>query len=454
MGDHPTYEQLESFLAGDLPQKEGGVLLAHLGARCRECRRRLARLAARKVGLPPAGAPSSTGFYDAAVERAFALARRQAQAVAEERRNLARDLAALLAASDPLGVLQDLASRSAGPSGGWLLVEELLTLSREQRYRDPAGMLRFAELARLVVSTLDFEPCGAALAADLSARVHAELANAYRVVDDLPAAERAMAQAETGRLRGTGDLLLAARIFDLAASLRNSQRRFPEALRLLGRAHSLYLKLGEHHLAGRALVSRGTYTAYSGEPEAALGFLLEGMALLEPGRDPQLANAAEHGIAWLLVDLDRPAEARDRLARGDLRRAVAGEPLSLVKLGWLEGRIALGLGDTAAAEAAFVASRESFLAAGQVYNAALVALDLAALWLTAERTAELKPLVGELVATFRVLGIGREALVALLLLERACERDHATVELVRDVVRFLARFEHDPSLTFVPRVRE
>jgi hypothetical protein len=446
MGDHPTYEQLKAFLAGDLPRSEGGTLVVHLSRRCPECRRRLAQLAARTLGLLPAPAPPSADLYDAALERAFAVARRQAQRVAGERQDLARDLAALLAA-DAHGVLEG----AAGRPGGWALTEELLALSRELRYRDPAAMVRCAELARLVVSTLDPAQYGAGPVADLEARVYAELANAYRVADDLGEAERAMALAEARRREGTGDLLLAARILDLTASLRNTQRRFAEALGLLRRAHALYLELGEHHLAGRALVSRGIYTGYGGDPEAALGFLLDGIALLDPGRDPQLAAAAEQGIAWFLTDVERFAEARERLARSDLRHAVAEEPLSLAKIDWLEGRIALGLGDPAAAEAAFHTVRVGFLAAGQAYNAALVALDLAALWLRAGRTAEVRPLVGELVGTFRALGIGREALAALLLLERACEHERLTLDLVREVFRFLGRFQHDPSLSFTPR---
>jgi tetratricopeptide (TPR) repeat protein len=448
MGDHPTYEQLEAFLAGDLPRNEGGVLLVHLSARCPECRRRLVRLTARTLGLLPAAVPPAAGFYDSAVERAFTVARRRARGVASDRRNLARDLTALLAAADPRQALQGFAARPGGWGGGWVLAEELLALSRELRYRDPASMVRFADLARLVVSTLDPERYGAEPVADLEARTYAELANAYRVSDHLGEAERAMAKAEARRREGTGDLLLAARILDLTASLRSTQRRFSEALGLLGRAHALYRELGEHHLAGRTLVSRGMYTGYGGDPEAALGFLRDGMALLEPGRDPQLTAAAEQLTAWFLADAGRFAEAGERLGRGELRHAVAGDPLSLVKLGWLEGRIAQGLGDPATAEAAFVATRGAFLAAGQAYNAALVALDLAALWLAAGRTAELRPLVEELVGTFRALGIGREALAALLLLEQACERDWATLDLVREVFRFLHRFQHDPSLTF------
>ena len=447
MGDHPTYEQLKAFLAGDLPRSEGGALVVHLSRRCPECRRRLAHLAARTLGLLPSPASPSADLYDAALERAFAVARRQAQRVAGERQDLARDLAAVLAAVDDHGVLES----SAGRPGGWALAEELLALSRELRYRDPAAMVRCAELARLVVSTVDPAQYGAGPVADLEARVYAELANAYRVADDLGEAERAMALAETRRREGTGDLLLAARILDLTASLRNTQRRFAEALGLLRRAHALYLELGEPHLAGRALVSRGIYTGYGGEPEAALGFLLDGIALLDPGRDPQLAAAAEQGIVWFLADAERFAEARERLDRSDLRRAVAEEPLSLAKIDWLEGRIAQGLGDPAAAEAAFHTVRAGFLAAGQAYNAALVALDLAALWLRAGRTAEVRSLVGELVGTFRALGIGREALAALLLLEGACEHERLTLDLVREVCRFLGRFQHDPSLTFAPR---
>jgi tetratricopeptide (TPR) repeat protein len=452
MREHPSDDQLDRFLAGTLPAVAGSALLAHLRERCPECRRRLVRRAARALGLVPAAADPAADLegYDTALERAFGAVRRQARDLAGERREVGGDLATLLAARAGSAPASDRRTAPAPErrTRGWALTEELLTLSRELRYRDPAAMVRFAELARLVVSSIAPEQYGKEPLADLEARVYAELANAYRVVDDLPEAESAMALAEARRRQGTGDLLLAARLLDLTASLRSDQRRFAEAVGLLRRAHALYLELGDRHHAGRALVSRGIYIGYSGDPEAALRLLLEGATLLDPARDPRLTFTAEQGIAWFLVELGRYAEARERLTGKDLAAILGDEPLSRVHLGWTEGRIALGLGDRRAAEAAFGAARDAFLAVGKPYNAALVALDLAATWLEEGRTAELKPLVGEVVATFHSLGIGREAMAALLLLEQACERDRATRDLVQGVLRFLARFEHDPSLTF------
>ncbi|HEV7516977.1 MAG TPA: hypothetical protein VGR07_11820 [Thermoanaerobaculia bacterium] len=375
MREHPDDLELDAFLAGGLPAAARNAVLLHLSRQCPQCRQRLARLATRALGIEPAAATPPASDYDAALDRAFTMALKQERALAGERQAVDRDLASLLATtpSEPPETL------AAGPRrGGWALAEELLARSRELRYRDPAGMVRFAELARLVASQVQPEQYGAAPVADLEARVYAELANAYRVADDLAEAESAMALAEARRQEGTGDRLLKAQLLELTAALHRDQHRTAEASGLLRRAHDLYMEMGERHLAGRTLVTRGLYVGSSGDFAAALQFLSAGVAQIDPARDPQLASMAEQNIAWVLVLGGRFAEARERLAGSDLRRIATGEPLLLVRIQWLEGRIALGLGDRQSAEAAFRATHAAFLAAGQISDAALAAQDLAA----------------------------------------------------------------------------
>jgi tetratricopeptide (TPR) repeat protein len=347
MGEHPEDEELSAFLAGGLPGEARNAVLLHLSRNCPQCRRRLARLAGRALGMEPAAASPPASDYDRALDRAFAVARRQERVL-------------------------------AGRRDGWALVEELIAKSRELCHRDPAGMVRLAELARLVLSQVRPEPYGAAPVADLEARVYAELANAYRVAQDIEAAESAMAQAEARLPEGTGDLLLKARVLELKASLRRDQKRYAEASSLLRRAHGLYLEMGERHLAGRTLVSRGLFAGAAGDVEGALRFLAVGAAEIDPARDPKLAAMAEQNIAWVLAMGGRFVDARERLAGSDLRHVLDDEPLLVVRREWLEGRIALGLGDRQRAESAFRAAHGAFLEVGQTYEAALVAQDLAA----------------------------------------------------------------------------
>jgi hypothetical protein len=249
--------------------------------------------------------------------------------------------------------------------------------------------------------------------------------------------------------QGTGDVLLRARVVDLKASLRNSERRFEESRQCLRTAQTLYRRAGETHLAGRCLIKRGLFSGYDGDPELGLRLLDQGLAQIDREKDPKLVAIALHTRVRLLNECGRFAEARSALGASDLRHRLEDDPLNLLKLRWEEGRIAAGLGELPEAAAAFQEVRCGFEARELHYKAGLVALELAIVWLRRGKPAgELSPLVHELVATFRACGIDREAVGAVLLLRQACERERVSLELLRSVMTFLRRFERDPSARF------
>jgi hypothetical protein len=103
------------------------------------------------------------------------------------------------------------------------------------------------------------------------------------------------------------------------------------------------------------------------------------------------------------------------------------------------------MGDLVTAEASFQQIRQDLDDAGLAYQASLVSLDLAGVWLRQGRTAEMRGLVTEMMGTFRVLGTEREALSALHLLRDALERDQATLDVVRLVSGILRRLQNEPA---------
>jgi hypothetical protein len=116
------------------------------------------------------------------------------------------------------------------------------------------------------------------------------------------------------------------------------------------------------------------------------------------------------------------------------------------RISWLEGRIYAGLSDFPRAEAAFQQARDGFAERGQVYPAALVGLDLAALWVRQHRLKEVFDLAEEMVITFRALRIAREAVVALLILKRACVYGGFQIMGVIDMAAdFLRDLERQPA---------
>jgi tetratricopeptide (TPR) repeat protein len=453
LSDHLTAGQAERFLRGELTRTQAKEVLRHLLKGCETCAGQLGPLLHLVLTvLSPertredAPVKASGSHYDAPIARALAGAlSRQPQARKEEWTRVERGLDLLR--SSPRG-LAGLTDDEAKDLRGWPFVEVLLQLSFEERYRNPEKMLQLALLAKTAAENLDPEDYDAPLIADYQARAWAELGNAHRVNDELEEAAAALDIAEERLRQGTGNLLLLARAADLRASLLNTQRRLSDACELLGGVYELYRKVGDDHLAGRTLVSKGIYTNYEGNPQEALRILRQGLKLLDPERDPRLVTSATQSILEVMVQCGEFREAAVMLMESGLRLALAGEPLNLAKLRGVEGQIFAGLGKSARAEAAFLEARAGFLAHGQGYNAALVGLDLAAVWLERGQQAQVKELAADMLSTFQRLGIQREAVRALDYLNRVCHKQRATPRMVRHVKGFLKQLEREPQLRF------
>jgi len=327
---------------------------------------------------------------------------------------------------------------SQGGVQKWGLCESLIARSQACRHHDPEQMVLLAERAAAIAADLDPLAYGPELTADLRARCLAELGNAHRVYDDLEAAERALRSAVEESGRGTQDPLLLARIMDLTASLRGAQRRFGEALELLDAVYQLYESHGDRHNAGRALISKGLYTGYGNDPDEAVRLLSAGLGMIHPASDAKLVISAVHNLIGFLADSGRFSEAQRLLNRTRRAYYAEGDRVNLIKLRWLEGRIAAGLGRLRRAERVLLEARQELEANGLLYQTALASLDLAAVWLSQGKIAETRALVGELVATFQARRIAREALAALVLFKEAFDLDRTgPLELLRAVSRYL-----------------
>lgn len=314
-------------------------------------------------------------------------------------------------------------------------IELLVDESRALRLDDPKRMVYLAELARAAAERLDPTEHGAAKVADIQARTWAELGNAYRLVEAIDRAEDAMERAMHCYQGGSQDPELLALIADRVATLFSYQRRFPDAIRILDHLVAFHRERGQWHLAGRSLLLRGLYTDYSGDPEAALHFTCEALDLLDPEKEPTLPLMAIHNLLCFATEIGRFSFVRRLLPRIAPLYTADQNRLPVLRLRWLEGRVAAGLQELDAAEAAFQEARRGFEETGLVFPGSLVALDLAELWLRRGRTAEIQALAEELIASFRALRVGREAIVALLLLRRACEQRAAELKIREAIER-------------------
>jgi len=338
MSHHPTPEALEGFLRGSLSTRETRTVIAHLIVGCGQCRDVLVPLAAGlfapALEEAPQLSPEVSSAYDVAISSGITSALSR-NAVSERERGARAPLSTTerLAASAAISAISDPKS-----------CEDLLDRSYEVRMSDPDTMLRLAEMAALAAEGLDVEVYGPIQISDLQCRAWAEVANAYRVNGDLIKADRAMARAVDCRVQGSGDPRLLARISDLAASLACAQRRFDDAFRLLDMAYSLYRQLGDHHAAGRMLISRGLYSGYTGAPEEGIRYLIQGLTTIDRAREPKLAFQALHNILLLRVELGEYESARQTLQQMRPLYDRYLSSLERVKLHWVEGKIAVGLG--------------------------------------------------------------------------------------------------------------
>lgn len=445
MRDHPSRDSLKQFLLGNLPAEQVRAVVAHLMTGCALCRSAMApwfpglvRPLRRSEELPL----KSEDAYADAVGRACACALDWKRRLEREREEAPGKIARLLfggrVISEPL--LPD-------EPGFWTwgLCEVLLERSWGLRHDDPQGMLHLAALAREAADRLDLEVYGLEVTFDLRARAWGELANSCRVQGDLARAQGALDRALELRRQGSGAPLIRARLAEIAASLLCYQRRFPEAFRALDLARGLYERHGQPHDAGRMIVQKGLYAGRSGDPEEGIRLLARGLAVLDHDRDPKMVFLILHNILLFRVELGDFRDANLQLFEMRPLYSHHAGAVDLVKLRWLEGRIAAGLGELERAERAFRQVREDFERRGMIYNAAVVGLDLAALWLRQGRTAEVRRLVAGMLEVFRARYVAREAIAALLMLRDAAEREEATVDLLRMVAGILERVKEDPA---------
>lgn len=448
---HLGKEEIEAFLAGHASQEDRDRLLKHLLTRCEWCLRLFKSTAVPLLEDEPwaHAAEVPEDAYDAPLALALAGARRFKTLWRKESERLARAQALVDQAG---GLGEGFPLRQAQTLHGWPLCEALLSKSFDERYRDPKKMLRLAyDAARVAehTSPQKYEP-SPGFVMDLRARAFAELGNARRINDQFSEAQRDFSRARAFLAEGTGDFLLEARVLDLEASLLSDQGRFEDAISLLGKVYDLYQEAGDVHLAGRTLISEGFNIRRAGRPHQAIAILEQGIRLIEADRDLELPVVAQKGLLDALVDAGEFGRANRMLLASGLREAFAAEPLNLLKLRWVEGKVHAGLGRLKKAEHIYCSVREDLLNLGRHYDAAVLGLDLVALWLQQGRAAEVRTLAEEMYETFELLEVRQAAQHALYFVREACRRQRLTVPMIQRVRSFIEQVSWNPELRFEP----
>ncbi|HEY0510919.1 MAG TPA: helix-turn-helix domain-containing protein [Thermoanaerobaculia bacterium] len=326
----------------------------------------------------------------------------------------------------------------------WALCERLCA---ESERAAPADAGRAVELAELALRIAVLVPGEEIWRSRLQGYAWAHLGNARRVSSDLPGAEEAFAKARPLWEAGAGGdpgLLREGQMLDLEASLRRDQRQFGEALKLHDRALAI-TQPADH---GFILLNKASTLEQMDRFELAVEVLERAALRVDVRREPRLWFALRFNLAVNLGHLGRHTEAETLLPEVRGLAVQLGNELDLVRVTWLEGRVAAGLGRPEKALEALSRVRGDFTSLGISYDAALVSLELAVLLLEQERTGQVKALARQMTPIFHAQGVHREALAALRLFCRAADQETATVEMARRLIDYLHRARHDPRLRF------
>lgn len=320
------------------------------------------------------------------------------------------------------------------------LLKHVLGRTPEHWHRDPEAAESHARLALAIHRRLAPDRYPSRLVADFGARAWAYLANALRIRSDLPAADHAMDCAFQALERGTGDAIDRAWLLELRVSLRRDQRRLEEAGIDAHRSARLWRSVRDRRAAINVILVQSSILFEAGEASGAIAILRKCLRESNEGEvGTRLYFGVVQNLAFRLAQADRPDEASRYVP--ELRELAAGlgEPLSRIRVDWLEALVDAGLGRTPRAVIRFKHLLDRFVAYQMPYDAALVGLDLATVYLEAGDTAAARGLSGKLVPIFESLQIGREATEALLLFVEALRQEAATVTMAEQAAAMLRR---------------
>lgn len=435
---HLDREALEKFLSDELTEEESRALQRHVFV-CSECEERLIRL------LP--GTRVRRGRRPAAGEEHQEVIRRVAD---EKKAEAASSRSAITLERDEASTLfAELETHSPEERRNrvwndpryqtWGLFEQLIDRSHEILPQDPRKAEDLVRLALDVAEQLDVSRYGTPVLEAAKARAFIHLGNTFRVLSDFRQAEQAFQTAELHFGRSWLDPLDEGLLLEARAAFRRAQGRFDDALRLLDTAIGIYREVNEPHFQGRALMIKGLTLQYRNDSGAAADCFRESLFLLDGAREPRLIVMSQCNLILSLHESGRSAEAAALV--DNARRLVAemGKRSDRLRLDWIAGRVAAATGRETEAERSFLEIRSAFVEDELAYDAALISLDLAALYARQGRTADVKHLAAEILPIFRSREVHREALAAWITFQKAAEMEKITVGLVQEISSYLEK---------------
>jgi len=277
---------------------------------------------------------------------------------------------------------------------------------------------------------------------------HAHVGNAWRVLENLGNAKESFKRCQVLWEAGKGGdslrLLNEGRVFGLEASLCREELLLRQALALLARG----LEVSNRNEIGYLLINKAKVLETAEDYEGAIKALRDASPVVE-GRDLRLTFVLRFDLAVNLCHLRRFAEVDPFLPELRGLALQLGKELEHLRVKWLEGWTATGVGRLQQGVEILSVVREEFMTRQLAYDAALVSMDLADALLQLKRIAQVRALVKQMAPIFNGRGVHQKALEALLLFRKAAEEEILTVEFVRNIRDYLQRAQRRPNLDFV-----
>lgn len=280
-----------------------------------------------------------------------------------------------------------------------------LLIAESERFEEvsPSKAEELAEAARMIAD----QPYPADLlprADKILLRACTLQANARRLMRDLHGAEVCFEKAMSVLVGPAG---AAERAFycQRLAYLREEQGHREEAAALLWRAVDLFREEQNVRAESVCLCRLGFLALGDDDAGRASRFFVQARGLLSPGSPPALAARCGLGLALCLAVLGQPDEARELLERSRMLPGIGAsvpDPRTLLELDWLEGRLAVLLGDHQDAVGRLNSVRRRLFIQRRLLDAALCSLDLARAFAAMERESRIQELMDDLNRTWPV----------------------------------------------------
>ncbi len=331
--------------------------------------------------------------------------------------------------------------RTAARTGGFATCRQLTALAEAAAESDPQAMENAARAAVAAAEALSPQGNFERLAADTRAEAWAVLARALRIRGDLAAAEDALRRAQLHLVFGTEDPALAAKVLAVGGAIRMGRRRCRQAIEMLEEAGRLYASIDDQHQEGRMLLLKACALRLIDRLDEAASTVHAALERIDGERGPALKMSAYHNLAVYLEEAGQPEKALAVLQGAAPLYEQHARPLNQLRRSWIEGRLLAAVGSPAEAIARLDAVRRRFTDLGLAFEAALCALDLAAVLAEESQLAEVEKLATEMYPVFVAREIPREAAAALLLFAQAARARTATAASIRSIVERLKQIQ-------------